>query len=51
MKDERVQNILEKKHPYENFNEEVGSMGPFVSNFSTSEENVIPSFQLLWKQT
>ena len=51
MKDERVQNILEKKHPYENFNKEVGSMGAFVSNFSTLEENVIPSFQLLWKQT
>ena len=45
MKDERVQNILENKHPYENFNKEVGSVGPFVTKFSELQGNVICNFQ------
>ena len=45
MKDERAQNILEKNHLYESFNKEVGSVGPFVSNSSRLDENVVSSFQ------
>ena len=45
MKDERAQNIFEKKYLYENINREVGSVGPFVFKFSRLEENVISSFQ------
>ena len=45
MKDERAQNISEKKHPYENFNKEVGSVGPFVTKFSELQDNVISNFQ------
>ena len=44
MKDEKVQNISEKKHPYENFNKEVGSRGPFVTKFSELQDNVISNF-------
>lgn len=40
MKDERTHGILEKKHPYENFNKEVSSESSFVFNFSRLEENV-----------
>lgn len=44
MKDEKVQNISEKKHPYENFNKEVGSGGQFVTKFSELQDIVISNF-------
>ena len=44
MKGEKPQNISEKKHPYENFNKEVGSGVPFVTKFSELQDNVISNF-------
>ena len=45
MEDERAHNILEKKHPYDNFNKDVGSVDAFVSNFSRLGENEIFNYQ------
>ena len=45
MKDERAQKYLEKKHPYENFNKEVGSVDQFVTRFFRLQDNVISIFQ------
>ena len=45
MKDEKAQNVLEKKHNYENFNKPVRSVDPFFTTFTRFLDNVISSFQ------
>ena len=44
MMDEKGQKNLEKKHPYENFNKQVGSICGFFVNFSRLHEKAISSF-------
>ena len=45
MKNERAQESLEKKHPYDNLNKQVGSVDPFITNFFRLQDEETSSFQ------